>query len=92
MSDLLYRHTDGGLYRLVTFGRSADSGGDIAIYQHLWPFDASWWARDKAEFLSRFSPIAEAEVAAAMAGDRLVAQAAVNQAKTARRAAAGKAA
>ncbi|WP_374349437.1 hypothetical protein [Chitinimonas sp.] len=91
MTEVFFRHTDGGYYRLVSFGRSADSGGDIAIYQHLWPFDASWWSRDKAEFLARFSPVSESELAAAMAVDRLAAQAGVNAAKAARRAAAGKA-
>lgn len=91
MSDLLYRHTDGGYYRLVTFGRSADTGGDVAIYQHLWPFDASWWTRDKAEFLARFAEVSTDEVAAAMKIDRATAQANVNAAKAARRAAAGKA-
>jgi hypothetical protein len=91
MSELFYRHLDGGYYRLVTFGRSADTDGDVAIYQHLWPFDASWWSRDKADFLARFTPVNEEEVRAAMQADRKAAQAAVQSAKAARRAAAGRA-
>ncbi|MBV8465151.1 MAG: DUF1653 domain-containing protein [Burkholderiales bacterium] len=86
MSELYYRHLDGGYYRLVSFGRSADTDGEVAIYQHLWPFDASWWTRDRAEFLARFSPISADELGTAVRGDRAAAQVAVNAAKAARRA------
>jgi hypothetical protein len=86
MTELYYRHLDGGYYRLVSFGRSADTGGDVAIYQHLWPFDASWWVRDRAEFLARFSPITADELSTAVRGDRIAAQQAVDAAKAARRA------
>jgi hypothetical protein len=91
MSECYFRHLDGGFYRLVTFGRSADTDGDIAIYQHLWPFDASWWSRDKADFLARFTPVSEDVVREAMQADRNAAQESVQAAKVARRAAAGKA-
>ncbi len=87
MSELYYRHLDGGYYRLVSFGRSADTGGDVAIYQHLWPFDASWWVRDREEFLARFAPITADELSTAVRGDRAAAQQAVDAAKAARRAA-----
>ena len=88
MSELYFRHLDGGYYRLVSFGRSADTDGDVAIYQHLWPFDAGWWSRERSDFLARFSPVTAVELGAAMQGDRLTAQMAVAAAKAARRAAA----
>jgi hypothetical protein len=87
MSELYYRHLDGGYYRLVSFGRSADTDGDIAIYQHLWPFEAGWWSRERGDFLARFSPVPPEEIATAMQGDRLSAQAAVTATKAIRRAA-----
>ncbi|QDQ25781.1 DUF1653 domain-containing protein [Chitinimonas arctica] len=86
MSNSYFRHTDGGLYRFVAHARSADTTGDVVVYEHLWPFTQGLWVRDRQEFESRFSPIDAAEVENAMQGDRLAAQAAVDTAKATRRA------
>ncbi|GLR13634.1 DUF1653 domain-containing protein [Chitinimonas viridis] len=87
MSHLHYRHTDGGLYRFVAHARSADTTGDVVVYEHLWPFEQGLWVRDRQEFESRFTPISATEVTTAMQGDRAAAQAAVDEAKAKRRAA-----
>ncbi|WP_269533871.1 DUF1653 domain-containing protein [Chitinimonas sp. BJYL2] len=84
-----YRHTDGGLYSFVAHARSADTTGPLVVYEHLWPFDQGLWVRDRTEFETRFTPCTKAEVDAAMQGKRDEAQAAVNAAKAARRAAKG---
>ncbi|WP_137939369.1 DUF1653 domain-containing protein [Chitinivorax sp. B] len=82
-----YRHIDGGLYRFITHARHADDAGEVIVYEHLWPFEPGIWVRKADEFMSRFTPIQEADVNIAMQGDRQQAQQAVNIAKTARRAA-----
>jgi hypothetical protein len=83
---MFYRHVDGGLYRFVTYARSADTAGDVVVYEHLWPFDPGLWVRDRKEFESRFAPIDEPAVREALAGDQAAAQAQVTAAKSARRA------
>ncbi|PHV09846.1 DUF1653 domain-containing protein [Chitinimonas sp. BJB300] len=87
MSDRYYRHMDGGLYRFVADAMSADTGNPVIVYEHLWPFIAGLWVRDREEFLARFQPIDANEVTTAQQGDRTIAQAAVNNAKAIRRAA-----
>ncbi|QNM98006.1 DUF1653 domain-containing protein [Chitinimonas koreensis] len=87
MSESFFRHTDGGFYRFVAHARSADTAGEVVVYEHLWPFEPGLWVRDRAEFEARFAPIDAAAVEAARAGDRAAAQAAVTAAKAARRAA-----
>jgi len=88
LTNLYYRHLDGGYYRLVTHANSADiDGQEVVVYQHLWPFDSSWWVRERQDFESRFSTVTPEEITAAMQGDRLAAQQAVDAAKAARRAA-----
>lgn len=87
MSDTFFRHLDGGLYRFVAHARSADTTGELVVYEHLWPFEPGLWVRDRAEFEARFFPVAAGEVEAARQGDRAAAQAAVTAAKAARRAA-----
>jgi hypothetical protein len=84
--DQYFRHLDGGLYRFVSYARSADTDNDVVIYEHLWPFDQSLWVRNRIEFEARFSPIDEVTVKRAMKQDRVQAQAQVNAAKAARRA------
>lgn len=87
MPEQFFRHTDGGLYRFVAYARSADTTGPVVVYEHLWPFEAGLWVRDREEFEARFSPIDGAAIELALTGDRQAAQAAVNAAKAARRAA-----
>jgi hypothetical protein len=88
MANAYYRHTDGGLYRFVAYARSADTAGDVVVYEHLWPFDPGLWVRDRQEFEKRFTSIDEFSVRRAMEQDRSAAQAQVAAAKAARRAAA----
>lgn len=87
MSDRFYRHLDGGLYRFVADARSADTDGEVIIYEHLWPFEPGLWVRERTDFLARFQPVDAATVAAAQQTERSAAQAAVNAAKAKRRAA-----
>jgi hypothetical protein len=82
-----FRHLDGGFYRFVSHARSADTEGEVVIYEHLWPFDQSLWVRNRTDFEARFSSIDEITVKRAMKQDRAQAQAQVNAAKAARRAA-----
>ena len=86
MSDRFFQHTDGGLYRFVNYARSADTGGNLVVYEHVWPFEPGIWVRDRAEFEARFAQIDAAAVQERMRGDRAFAQAAVSSAKAARRA------
>lgn len=86
------RHTDGGYYRVVTMARHTDDQTPLVVYQHLWPFEpvGEPWARPAHEWPSRFVPVSEDELQAAMCGDRQAAHAAVTAAKAARRAAEGR--
>ena len=86
MSDLHFQHVDGGLYRFVNYARSADTGGEVVVYEHLWPFEPGLWVRNRAEFESRFAPIDAGIALEQMRGDRSAAQAAVTAAKAVRRA------
>jgi len=87
MSEQYFRHIDGGLYRFVAYARSADTAGDVVVYEHLWPFERGLWVRDRADFEARFKPIEFAVVNQAMSENREAAQQQVNAAKAARRAA-----
>jgi hypothetical protein len=87
MTEKYFRHLDGGLYRLVAHARSADTDGEVVIYEHLWPFDQSLWVRNRIEFESRFTAVDEVTVKRAMKQERMQAQATVTAAKAARRAA-----
>jgi hypothetical protein len=82
-----FRHTDGGLYRFVAYARSADVDGEVVVYEHLWPFDQSLWVRNRPDFEARFMPTDEVTVKRAMKEDRPQAQAIVDAARAARRAA-----
>jgi hypothetical protein len=82
-----FRHIDGGLYRFVAHARSADAEGEVVIYEHLWPFDQGLWVRNRPDFEARFSPTDEVTVKRALKEDRLQAQAKVDAARAARRAA-----
>jgi len=87
MTEKYYRHVDGGLYRFVSHARSADSEGDVVVYEHLWPFEQSLWVRNRPDFEKRFTSVDEVTVRRAMKQDRAQAQAQVNAAKAVRRAA-----
>ena len=87
MSEQYFRHVDGGLYRFVAHARSADVDGEVVVYEHLWPFDQSLWVRNRSDFEARFTPTDEITVKRAMKQERTQAQAQVNAAKSARRAA-----
>lgn len=82
----LFRHTDGGLYRFLTAARHTDDTAPLYLYEHVWPFPAQEpWARPADQWASRFTPISEKDLEAAIKGDRAQAQAAITQAKAARR-------
>jgi len=87
MAEQYYRHLDGGLYRFVAHARSADADGEVVVYEHLWPFDQSLWVRNRPDFEARFTSTDEITVKRAMKQERTQAQAQVNAAKAARRAA-----
>lgn len=89
MSERFFRHLDGGYYRLFAEARCAETTGPLVVYEHLWPFEPGLWVRERDEFFSRFTPVDEAEVRSAQAGERAAAQAAVTEAKAQRRAARG---
>lgn len=87
----LFRHTDGGYYRYVMTVRHSEDQSPHVVYQHLWPFDPAGdpWARPQAEWDKRFTPVSQAELDGAMRQDQEQAQAAVRDAKAARRATGG---
>ena len=82
-----YRHSDGGIYRVTYLARHTENLVPLVIYEHVWPFAPSIWARPLPEWAARFTPVSHNEVAQAMKGDRGQAQEAVVQAKASRRAA-----
>jgi hypothetical protein len=85
MNSPYFRHVDGGLYRFVAYARSAENARDVVVYEHLWPFDAGLWVRERKEFEARFAPVDEPAVRQALAGDQAAAQQQVTAAKAARR-------
>lgn len=86
----LVRHVDGGIYRFVGLSQHTDDQSLMHNYYHVWPFERSVipWARPSEQWGSRFVPITEQDLEAAMRQDRAQAQQAVIDAKAARRAAA----
>lgn len=57
----LFRHMDGGFYQFEKSVLFADDQEELVIYQHLWPFENSQWARRYKEFKERFTPITDDE-------------------------------
>jgi hypothetical protein len=87
----LFRHVDGGYYMYLMTARHSEDQSPLVVYQHLWPFEREGdpWARPQAEWDKRFTPVSAADLQAAMRQDQGAAQAAVHEAKAARRAAGG---
>lgn len=85
----LYRHQDGGIYRFHFISKHTDNLAELVNYEHIWPFEpGAMWSRPVAEWDSRFTPISAEDAAdAGQQTDRATAQAAIAQAKAARRAA-----
>lgn len=84
----LVRHQDGGIYRYHSTALHTDDKAELVVYEHVWPFDAGQlWARPAHEWPSRFTPITTSDLREAQKQDRFAAQAAVTNAKAARRAA-----
>jgi hypothetical protein len=80
-----YRHTDGGLYRVVGMARDSRDGCDVVLYDHVWPFEAGRWTRPLPEWATRFTPVTAEEVAATQRGDRVADQARISAARKARK-------
>ena len=89
-SGALFRHVDGGIYRFVIAVRDTRDLTPLMVYTHVWPFEASAWARPTDEWATRFTPLTEEALSQAMTEDRAQAQAAVVSAKAARRAVEGR--
>lgn len=87
-SGTIFRHTDGGIY---CFDRSAEdfkTGEEMVIYDHLWPFEQSTWARPAQEFLKKFTTMTSSELNVALAGDRAADQARITASRLSRKGAA----
>ena len=85
----LHRHQDGGIYRFLFTSKHTEDLAELVNYEHIWPFAAgAKWSRPAQEWAGRFTQITEADLIDAQQVDRATAQAAIAQAKEARRAAA----
>jgi hypothetical protein len=88
-AEQLFRHQDGGIYRFLFISKHTDDLAELVNYEHIWPFAAgAKWSRPAHEWAGRFTPITASDLAEAQKVDRETAQAAIAQAKAARRAAA----
>lgn len=67
MSDNLYKHRYGGLYRVLDPAvRYTDRNETGVLYRHLYPFESQIWFRPASEFFDgRFTEITWADVYAA---------------------------
>lgn len=83
--DRFMLHVDGGLYRLLGEGKSAEDRSRVAIYEHLHPFERGVWTRPWEEFELRFSPISHERAHELLARDSAQAQRDISQAKAQRR-------
>lgn len=81
----LYRHTDGGYYRVRGMARDSRDTEPVVLYEHVWPFEAGTWTRPLHEWASRFTPAAAAELAQVRQGDRAALQARIRAARAARK-------
>lgn len=81
----LYRHTDGGYYRVTGMARDSRDTEPVVLYDHVWPFEARTWTRPLHEWASRFTPVPAAELAQVQQGDRAALQARIRAARAARK-------
>lgn len=86
----LYRHVDGGIYRVLAVATHSEDLSLVVVYEHVWPFTNKAWVRPLEEWPSRFTHITRQDLLTAMAGNREQAQEAITQHKAARRAAQGR--
>ena len=78
-------HVDGGLYRLAGCALNSDTLGPMAIYEHLHPFEQSFWSRPLSEFEHRFEPIGSEQAQAILALPREALSQKIAQSKADRR-------
>lgn len=64
-SGQLFQHVDGGFYEFEKSVWFADDGDELVIYTHIWPFPVMESARRADEFLAKFTPITEDDLAKA---------------------------
>lgn len=82
----LFKHIDGGFYRVLHLARHCDDLSELVVYEHLWPFDPGVWVRPRDEFERRFSPTTESEWLKARSTPQKEAQDTVSRNKALRRA------
>lgn len=83
-----YQHIDGGIYRTMQLGKSAENGEVVVIYEHVFPFEGNVWVRAYSEWTSdRFKRIEHNDVSMIMQRERLVFQAEITARRQARKAA-----
>ena len=83
-----YRHTDGGIYRVIGMARDSQDASDLVLYEHVWPFEAGRWTRPLPQWASRFTPVTAEEVAVTQRGDRAAEQRRISAARQSRKGAA----
>lgn len=64
-SGQLFQHIDGGIYKFEKSVWFADDDDELVIYTHIWPFPVIESARRADEFLAKFNPIKEGDLAKA---------------------------
>lgn len=50
-----HRHYKGGLYRVISEGRDATTGGPVVLYMHLHPHKPEMWSRPRDEFYGKLA-------------------------------------
>ena len=77
-----YQHRYGGLYEVLSTSKHTETGEDLVIYEHIYPFESSIWARPASMWTpDRFRPITEDELRLLLTKDRLQFQAEIQAAK-----------
>jgi hypothetical protein len=78
------QHRYGGIYRVLSTGKSTIDASEVVIYTHVWPFEFGTWVRPMSEWTEdRFKPLTENEVIVLRQADREKACAAITAAKAA---------
>lgn len=81
-----HQHVDGGLYLPQHVAHMADSGEEVVVYEHLWPFERYTWVRDINEWNGvRFVPISKANFDALTSGSREAMRHAITERRNARK-------